>query len=83
MFNPENNKDISAMNHNIVFTPHVINTLRALPVNERLNIASALAGELLLGAEINDLEPIETMIYSILRFYIKQDSNRLGAPAAK
>ncbi len=66
------------MNHNIVFTPHVINTLRALPVNERLNIASALA-----GAEINDLEPIETMIYSILRFYIKQDSNRLGAPAAK
>lgn len=67
-----------AMNHNIVLTPHVINTLRALPENERLNVASALAGEILLGAEINDLEPIENMIYSILRFYIKQDSCRLG-----
>ncbi len=65
------------MNHNIVFSPHVINTLRALPENERLNIASAIAGELLLGAKINDLEPIENMIYSILRFYIKQDSNRI------
>lgn len=69
------------MNQNIVFTPHVINTLRALPVNERLNIASALAGEILLGTEINDLEPIESMIYSILRFYIRQDSMRLAGKA--
>lgn len=69
------------MNQNIVFTPHVINTLRALPVNERLNIASALAGEILLGTEISDLEPIESMIYSILRFYIRQDSMRLAGKA--
>jgi len=81
MFNNNSIKDLTAMNQNIVFTPHVINTLRALPVNERLNIASALAGEILLGTEISDLEPIESMIYSILRFYIRQDSMRLAGKA--
>lgn len=64
------------MNQTIVITPHVINTLRSLPYTERLNVASALAGEMLLGACADDLEPIESMIYSILRFYIRQDSNR-------
>ncbi|MCM1032624.1 MAG: hypothetical protein NC405_02605 [Odoribacter sp.] len=65
------------MNSNpIVITPHVLNTLRALPDNEKHNIAAALADEMLLGTECNGLEPIEDMIYSILRFYIRRDSSR-------
>lgn len=65
----------------IVITPHVINTLRALPLDERLNVASALAGEMLLGAQIDNLEPIEDMIYSILRFYIQKDSVKYNRQA--
>ncbi len=64
------------MNKTIVISPHVINTLRALPVSERSNIAAAIAGEILLGNETSGLEPIESMIFSIIRFYIDQDSSR-------
>ncbi len=65
------------MNTSVVFTPNVLNTLRALPYEERMSVASALAGELLLGAgPCNDLEPEESMIYEILRFYINRDSAR-------
>lgn len=67
----------SNMNTAIVFTPHVLNTLRALPYEERTSVASALAGELLLGAgQCNDLAPEESMIYEILRFYVNQASAR-------
>ncbi|MDE6300766.1 MAG: hypothetical protein K2M19_03540 [Muribaculaceae bacterium] len=63
------------MNHSIVFTPNVLNTLRALPVEERLNIASALAGEMLLGAgESIELAPTENLIYQILRGYVQRAS---------
>lgn len=52
------------MNRAIVITPHVINTLRSLPFEERMSVTSALAGELLLGTgPCDDLEPMETMIY--------------------
>lgn len=64
------------MNKAIVISPHVINTLRALPSEERINIATAIAGEILLGNETFHLEPIESMIFSIIRFYIEQDSYR-------
>lgn len=64
------------MNKAIVISPHVINTLRALPSEERINIATAIAGEILLGNETSHLEPIESMIFSIIRFYIEQDSYR-------
>lgn len=64
------------MNKAIVISPHVINTLRSLPSDERPNIASAIAGEILLGNTAFKLEPIESMIYSIIRFYIDRDSAR-------
>lgn len=70
-------KNEQAMNRSIVFTPAVLNTLRSLPYEQRLEVASALTGELLLGAgESTDMEPEPTMIYSILRFYVKQASDR-------
>ncbi|MBJ2188085.1 MAG: hypothetical protein HFJ87_05630 [Muribaculaceae bacterium] len=65
------------MNRAIVITPHVINTLRSLPFEERMSVTSALAGELLLGTgPCDDLEPMETMIYQIIRFYVNQASAR-------
>lgn len=67
------------MNRTIVITPHVINTLRALPLQERLNVTSALTGEILLGTAVDDLEPIEDMIYSIIRSYINRDSSRYNS----
>lgn len=69
------NPDI--MDQTIVITPHVLNTLRALPLEERLSVASALAGEMLLGAgRCSNLTPEEDMIYSIIRFYVNQASER-------
>lgn len=65
------------MNNTIVITPNVINTLRSLPYESRLSVASALAGEMLLGAGMSDnLDPEDSMIYSILRFYVRQESER-------
>lgn len=64
----------------IVITPNVINTLRSLPVEERLNVASALAGEILLGAgQSTDLPPMESMIYDILRNYVFEASRKYDA----
>ncbi len=65
------------MNQTIVITPNVINTLRSLPLEERISVASALAGEMLLGAGVcSSLNPEEDMIYQILRFYVNQASAR-------
>lgn len=65
------------MNRAIVITPHVINTLRSLPFEERMSVTSAIAGELQLGTgPCDDLEPMETMIYQIIRFYVNQASAR-------
>ena len=62
-------------NRTIVFTPNVINTLRSLPVEERLSVTSALAGELLLGAgESTDLSPDENLVYQILRGFVERAS---------
>lgn len=63
------------MNDAILISPHVINTIKSLPAEERVAIASALTGELILGSNpANSLSPMQEMIYSIIRFYIKQDT---------
>lgn len=65
------------MNNTIVITPNVINTLRSLPYDRRLSVASALAGEMLLGAGLaDDMDAEDAMVYSILRFYVRQASER-------
>ena len=70
-------KKSKAMNKTIVITSQVINTLRSLPYEERMNVASALAGEMLLGAgQCNDLAPDEDLIYQILRCYVNRASDR-------
>lgn len=63
------------MNEAIIITPHVINTIKSLPTEERIAIASALTGELILGGDPSkELSPLQEMIYSIIRFYVRQDT---------
>ncbi len=63
------------MNEAILITPHVIDTIKSLPSEERIAIATALTGELILGRDPSkNLSPLQEMIYSIIRFYVKQDT---------
>lgn len=71
------------MNSNIVLSRHVINTINSLPEEERLSIASALAGEMILGAKLtNELNPQEEMIYSVIRNFIMRDSHEYNKTMA-
>lgn len=63
------------MNKSILLTPHVLNTINALPTEQRISIATAIAGELILGANIdNSLSGTDGMVYAIIRDYIMRDS---------
>ena len=71
------------MKSNIVLSRYVINTINSLPENERLSIASALAGEMILGAKLtNELNPQEEMIYSVIRNFIMRDSHEYNKAMA-
>lgn len=68
------------MNKSIVFTPNVLNTLRSLPIEERMSVACALTGELLLGAGVSsNLSPEEDLVYQILRNYVEKASARYNS----
>lgn len=62
------------MNQSIIITPHVINTLKSLPAEERIAITNALAEDMILGDGVNGLSPYQRMIYSIIRFYVERDT---------
>lgn len=71
------------MKSNIVLSRYVINTINSLPENERLSIASALAGEMFLGAKLtNELNPQEEMLYSVIRNFIMRDSHEYNKAMA-
>jgi hypothetical protein len=71
------------MNSNIVLSRYVINTINSLPEEERLSIASALAGEMILGAKLtNELNPQEEMIYTVIRNFIMRDSHEYNKAMA-
>ncbi|MGN0219268.1 MAG: hypothetical protein ACI4AX_03175 [Muribaculaceae bacterium] len=71
------------MKSNIVLSRYVINTINSLPENERLSIASALAGEMILGAKLtNELNPQEEMLYSVIRNFIMRDSHEYNKAMA-
>lgn len=68
------------MNSSIVLTPHVLNTINSLPTEERVAIASALAGEMILGASVaGELTAQQNMIYTIIKDYIRRDTARVMA----
>ena len=59
----------------IVITPHVINTINALPEEERVAVASAFIGEMIMGVEVEDsLSPIQIMLYAVIKSYVQRDS---------
>lgn len=65
------------MNKSIIISQHVLNSLNSLPEEERIAIAGALAGELLLGGKVSDeLTPMQMVVYNIIRDYIRRDSFR-------
>ena len=61
---------MNAMNNSIVISSHVINTINSLPTEERIAVISAFVSE---NPE-SDLSSVETMLYSVIKFYIQQDS---------
>lgn len=63
------------MDKSIVISSHVINTINALTLEDRNAIAQALASEMILGsASCSILSPMQEMLYSVIRFYVKRDS---------
>ncbi len=63
-----------------VITPHVINTINSLPVEERIAITAALAGEIILGTEsTSTLTPVQEIIFSMIRQYVRRDTERFAA----
>lgn len=65
------------MDKSIVISSHVINTINALPSEERNAIAQALASEMILGsASSKILSPMQEMLYSVIRFYVNRDSTQ-------
>lgn len=65
------------MNGNIVISQHFINTIQALPESERTSITQALACDLILGQDPCEmLSPFQSMLYSIIRYYVKKDTQR-------
>ncbi len=65
------------MERNIVISRHVVNTIKSLPHLEREAISDALARELILGQDPNEsLTPVQSMIYAMIRFYVRQDMDR-------
>lgn len=60
-----------------VISSNVINTINALPVEERLAITTALAAEMILGADPHgQLTPIQEVLYTMIRRYVTQDTRR-------
>ncbi len=70
---------MKAMNNPIVITPHVINTINSLPEDERVAVASAFVSEIIMGVNPEEsLSPLQKMLYSVIRFYVQQDSAKLS-----
>lgn len=71
------------MGNTIVISKHVINTINALPEEERLAVTAALAGELILGADSTAaLTPVQEMIYGMIRQYVRRDTEKCLSAAA-
>ena len=66
------------MGTSIVITPHVINTINSLPMEERLAVTAALAGEMILGGKAEkDLTPMQEMIFSLIKSYVNVSSTKI------
>ncbi|MCM1293926.1 MAG: DUF6291 domain-containing protein [Bacteroides sp.] len=65
------------MKTSFVLSSKVINTIQALPAEERAKISMALAGDMLLGQNPRDvLTAAQMIIYTFIRFSIDRDTQR-------
>jgi hypothetical protein len=61
----------------IVLSQNVIKTIQSLPQDERLSIAAAIAGEMILGRNVRqDLTPFENVIYALISNNVERDSQK-------
>lgn len=68
-------------NKSIIISTRVINTINALPEQDREPVATALAQEWILRSRRPEsLTPLQEMVYMMIRSYIIRD-NRLSALA--
>lgn len=66
------------MNTPFFISPRVIEVINSLPENDRIALASAIAGELLLGANASpSLTPLQNLAYRIIRDNVRRDTNRI------
>lgn len=64
----------------LIISPRVIDTINSLQPTDRTPITNALSMEFILGQNpAGTLTPMQNIIYSVIRFYITQDSNRQTA----
>lgn len=58
-------------------SPRVIDTINSLPLVDRMPIINALSTELILGQDPTDtLTPMQNILYAMIKFYVKQDTDR-------
>lgn len=64
------------MTQSLVISRNVINTIKSLPVDQQLSILSAIAGEMILGADVNraGLSIGERRIYDTISRRVRDDS---------
>ncbi len=66
------------MENSVLISSRVIDTIKSLPVAEREAIAHALVTELILDKDPDDsLSSFQSVLYSMVRFYVKHDTERL------
>ncbi len=65
------------MGTSIIITPRVIDTINSLSDTDRTTISNALSMEFILGQNPEyTLTPMQNIIYSVIRFYVTQDTKR-------
>ena len=66
-----------------VISAHVINTINSLPAEERIAVTTALAAEMILGADTRGrLTPMQEVL-SMIRQYVERDTTRATSPTPK
>lgn len=65
------------MESSVIITKRVINTINSLSQADRVPISNALSMEFILGQNPeHTLTPMQSVLYSIIRFYVNQDTER-------
>lgn len=70
------------MESSVIITKRVINTINSLPQSDRAPISNALSMEFILGQNPDEiLSPTQKLLYSVIRFYVSQDTERKAREA--